>query len=154
MRDQGKQLARFRGFGEMRVESGLQSLLLVCWHSVSRYSHKRDGETRSSRPLRHLVAIQPGKANVHYSQVWMQPQQQIESAGRRVAIARRTVELAREDLRVQEERYQIGSATIVELQTSQLALAEAESGFVRSRQQLGVAVATLEAVLGERIDVN
>lgn len=77
--------------------------------------------------------------------------QQIESAGRRVVIARRAVELAQEDLRVQEERYQIGSATIVELQTSQVALAEAESNFVRSRQQLGVAVATLEAVLGERI---
>ena len=80
--------------------------------------------------------------------------QQIESAQRRVAIARRTVELAREDLRVQEERYQIGSATIVELQTSQLALAEAESLFVLSREQLGVAIATLEAVLGERIDAN
>lgn len=80
--------------------------------------------------------------------------QQIDSNGRRVAIARRTVELAREDLRVQEERYQIGSATIVELQTSQLAVAEAESNFVRARQQLGVAVATLEAVLGERIDAN
>lgn len=80
--------------------------------------------------------------------------QQIESAQRRVTIARRTVELAREDLRVQEERYQIGSATIVELQTSQLALAEAESLFVLSREQLGVAIATLEAVLGERIDGN
>lgn len=80
--------------------------------------------------------------------------QQIESAQRRVTIARRTVELAREDLRVQEERYQIGSATIVELQTSQLALAEAESLFVLSREQLGVAIATLEAVLGERIDAN
>ena len=78
--------------------------------------------------------------------------QQIESASRRVAIATRAVELAREDLRVQEERYQIGAATIVELQTSQVALAEAESSYVRSRQQLGVAVATLEAVLGERID--
>jgi outer membrane protein len=77
--------------------------------------------------------------------------QQIESAGRRVVIARRAVELAQEDLRVQEERYQIGSATIVELQTSQVALAEAKSTFVRSKQQLGVAVATLEAVLGERI---
>lgn len=80
--------------------------------------------------------------------------QQVESAGRRVAIARRTVELAEEDLRVQEERYQIGVATIVELQTSQLALAEAEASFVTAKQQLGVAVATLEAVLGERIAAN
>jgi hypothetical protein len=32
-----------------------------------------------------------------------------------------------------------------------VALADAESAFVRARQALGVAVATLEAVLGERI---
>jgi outer membrane protein TolC len=80
--------------------------------------------------------------------------QRIESAGRRVVIARRGVDLAREDLRVQEERYQIDAATIVELQTSQLALTEAESEFVRSRQALGVAIATLEAVLGERVVLN
>lgn len=80
--------------------------------------------------------------------------QQVESAGRRVETARRTVALAEEDLRVQEERYQIGVATIVELQTSQLALAEAEASYVAARQQLGVAIASLEAVLGERFAGN
>jgi outer membrane protein TolC len=80
--------------------------------------------------------------------------QQIDSAERRVAIARRTVDLAREDLRVQEERYQISASTIVELQTSQVALAEAESSWVRARQQLGVALATLEAVLGQELVTN
>lgn len=77
--------------------------------------------------------------------------QQVESAGRRVQIARRAIELAREDLRVQEERYQFGVATILELQTSQVALAEAEGTYVSARQRLGVAIATLEAVLGEEI---
>jgi outer membrane protein TolC len=55
---------------------------------------------------------------------------------------------------VQEERYQISASTIIELQTSQVALAEAESAFVRARQQLGVAIATLEAVLGEEMVSN
>ncbi len=73
----------------------------------------------------------------------------IESAERRVAIADRAVELAREDLRVQEERYQFGAATILELITSQVALSDAEAAQVRARQQLGVAVAQLEAVLGQ-----
>jgi len=76
---------------------------------------------------------------------------EIASAERRVDIARRAVELAQEDLRVQEERYRIGNATIVELQTSQVALADAEAAFVQARQALAVAVARLEAVLGERI---
>lgn len=80
--------------------------------------------------------------------------QEISSAERRVAISDRAVELAREDLRVQEERYQIGAATILDLQASQLALAEAEVAGVRARQALGVAVARLEAILGEKLGGN
>lgn len=80
--------------------------------------------------------------------------QEIESQERRVAIAERAVELAREDLRVQEERYQIGAATILELQTSQTSLAEVEAAWVGERQSLGVAVARLEAVLGESLTEN
>lgn len=76
---------------------------------------------------------------------------EIGSAERRVEIARRAVELAREDLRVQEERYQLGASTILDLQASQVALAEAEVAWVRARQALGVAVARLEAVLGEPV---
>lgn len=72
-------------------------------------------------------------------------------AERRVEVSRRTVGLAQEDLRVQEERYQIGAATILELQASQVALAEAEVAEVRARQMLGGAVARLEAVLGESL---
>lgn len=74
---------------------------------------------------------------------------EIGSAERRVEIAGRAVELAREDLRVQEERYRIGAATILDLQTSQVALTQAEVDWIRARQELGVAVARLEAVLGE-----
>jgi outer membrane protein len=77
---------------------------------------------------------------------------QIEAAERRVAIARRGVELAREDLRVQEERYQIGNATILDLQASQVALTEAEIEWVRARQELGISVARLEAVLGRSLE--
>jgi len=74
---------------------------------------------------------------------------QIDTAARRVEIAARALALAREDLRVIEERYQLGASTILDLQTSQVALADAEVGWVRARQNLGVAVAALEAELGE-----
>lgn len=76
----------------------------------------------------------------------------IDVAERRVEISDRAVELAREDLRVQEERYQLGMATILDLQASQVALTEAEIAAVRARQMLGTAVAELEAVLGERLE--
>src|SRR5690606_40010130 len=68
---------------------------------------------------------------------------EIASAERRVSIADRSVQLAREDLRVQEERYEIGVATILELQTSQVALSDAEIAAVRARQALGPAAGQL-----------
>ena len=75
----------------------------------------------------------------------------VDVRGREDRDRARAVELAREDLRVQEERYQIGNATIVELQTSQVALADAEIAYLRARQALGVAIARLEATLGEQL---
>jgi outer membrane protein TolC len=77
--------------------------------------------------------------------------QDIDLAERRVEVSSRTVGLAREDLRVQEERYQIGAATILDLQASQVALAEAEAGEIRARQELVGSVARLESILGETI---
>ncbi|HSJ23659.1 MAG TPA: TolC family protein [Longimicrobiales bacterium] len=76
---------------------------------------------------------------------------EITSTERRVAIADRAVVLAREDLRVQEERYTMGVATILDLQTSQVNLSDAEVNAVRARQALGSAVARLEAILGQRL---
>ena len=76
---------------------------------------------------------------------------ELGSAERRVEIARRSVDLAREDLRVQEERYQLGNATILDLQASQLALAEAEVVWVEARQALATAIGQLEAVLGQTL---
>jgi outer membrane protein len=75
----------------------------------------------------------------------------IALAERRVAIADRAVVLAREDLRVQEERYTMGVATILDLQTSQVNLSDAEINAVRARQLLGTATARLEAILGQRL---
>jgi outer membrane protein TolC len=75
----------------------------------------------------------------------------IASAERRVAIADRAIVLAREDLRVQEERYAMGVATILDLQTSQVALSDAEVNTVRARQTLGTTIAQLEAILGQQL---
>lgn len=77
---------------------------------------------------------------------------QIETAEHRVRIAARAVELAREDLRVQEERYQLGNATILDLQSSQLSLADAEIAEIQARQRLAIAVGELEAILGRVLD--
>jgi outer membrane protein len=76
---------------------------------------------------------------------------EMASAERRVTIADRAIVLAQEDLRVQEERYAMGVATILDLQTSQVNLSDAEVSAVRARQALGTATARLEAILGQRL---
>ena len=87
-------------------------------------------------------------ARVEVEDAWLR----IQAADRRVVIAERGLTLAQEDRRVQEERYQLGVATIVELQTSQVALADAENAWVLERQNLGLALAQLEAVLGRSLE--
>lgn len=77
---------------------------------------------------------------------------EITRAERRVEISEHAIGLAEEDLRVLEERYQLASATILELQTSQVALTEAQISAVRARQTLGTAIARLEAILGRSIE--
>jgi outer membrane protein TolC len=115
-----------------------------------------NGFQREATQARAAVAERTAQARARDAELAMRvavedAAQEIVSAERRVEIASRAVELAREDLRVQEERYQIGNVTIIELQTSQLALADGEAAEVRARQALGVAIARLEAILGERV---
>jgi outer membrane protein len=74
--------------------------------------------------------------------------EEVRASEERAAIAGRAVELARADLEVQQERYQLGATTILDLQASQVTLADAEVAAVRARQQLATALARLEAVLG------
>lgn len=74
--------------------------------------------------------------------------EEVRAAGARAAITTRAVELARQDLEVQQERYQLGATTILDLQASQVTLADAEVAAVRDRQALATALAQLEAVLG------
>jgi len=112
---------------------------------------QREGTIARAAASEHLAGIRAQDAVIAARAAAIDAAQRIESAGKRVAIAKHSVELAQEDLRVQEERYQNSVATILDLQTSQVALADAESAFVRARQQLGVAIAQLENVLGSRI---
>ncbi len=111
----------------------------------------REATVSRAAAAEHAARIRAQDAVIAARAAAIDAAQRIESAGRRVAIAKHSVELAQEDLRVQEERYQNSVATILDLQTSQVALADAESAFVRARQQLGVAIAQLETVLGSRI---
>jgi outer membrane protein len=72
----------------------------------------------------------------------------IRSASQRVAIQVASVAAALEDVRVQQQRYNIGASTLLDLITSQAALATAEQALIQARYDYRIARAQLEALVG------
>ena len=72
----------------------------------------------------------------------------IRSASQRVAIQVLSVGAATEDVRVQQQRYNIGASTLLDLITSQAALATAETALIQARYDYRIARAQLEALVG------
>ena len=77
---------------------------------------------------------------------------QAETALAGLRLAEESVELAREDLRVIQQRYRLGVATILDLQDRQIALAQAETDVIRRKFDYQVAVARLESILGTPLE--
>ncbi|MFW6202267.1 MAG: TolC family protein, partial [Gemmatimonadota bacterium] len=75
----------------------------------------------------------------------------LELAEQQLELAREAADVAREDLRVQEERYRLGAATILDRITSQVALDEAEQALVAARYDYQIARAELEALVGREL---
>jgi len=72
----------------------------------------------------------------------------LEAARLRIAITQTSVLAATEDLRVQQERYRLGAATIVDVLTSQEALDQAEVDSVTARFDYVRARAQISALIG------
>jgi outer membrane protein len=68
-----------------------------------------------------------------------------------ISIARDNVAAATEDLRVQNERYRVGAATILDLLTSQTALTTAQVNLVQVRFDYLIARAQVEALVGRTL---
>lgn len=75
-----------------------------------------------------------------------------QSALAGVDLAVQNVELSEESLRVVQERYGLGLATILDLQDAQITLTQAEVDLVNRRFDYEVGVAVIEALLGRRLD--
>jgi outer membrane protein len=76
---------------------------------------------------------------------------ELDASGTRIQITQTSVVAAREDLRVQQERYRLGISTIVDLLTSQEALDQAEVDVVNARFDYLRAKAQLEALIGRKL---
>ena len=76
---------------------------------------------------------------------------ELDAAQARIGITQTSVLAAREDLRVQQERYRLGASTIVDLLTSQEALNQAEVDVVNARFDYLRAKAQIEALIGRNL---
>jgi TolC family type I secretion outer membrane protein len=73
---------------------------------------------------------------------------QLRLAEQRIELAEQALATAQEDLRVQRERYRLGSSTILDLLTSQEAVVQAETDVVTARYDHQIARAELQALAG------
>jgi outer membrane protein len=72
----------------------------------------------------------------------------LRGASQRVAVQAASVAAAEEDVRVQQQRYNIGASTLLDLITSQAALAQAQQALIQARYDYRIARAQLEALVG------
>ena len=75
----------------------------------------------------------------------------LQSAAIRIQIADASLAAATEDLRVQQERYRLGAATILEVMQSQISVDQAKVDGVQARLDYLLAKAEIEAIVGRTI---
>jgi outer membrane protein len=115
-----------------------------------------NGFTREANLTRSAVSRESAEAQADDArrQASAQLTQQLavlESSRAQIAIAEATLVASQEDLRVVQERYRLGAATIVDVLTSQVTLDQAEVDSIRARLDFLVARAQLEALLGRTL---
>jgi outer membrane protein len=72
----------------------------------------------------------------------------LRTAEERIRIQQVSVAAAQEDLRVQQQRYNLGASTLLDLLASQTTLNEARAALIQARQDYRVARAQIEAIIG------
>jgi outer membrane protein len=108
---------------------------------------------REEQVVRAKVAEVNAEASLHDAQLAAQQSLTqnigaLRSASQRVAVQTASVAAAEEDVRVQQQRYNIGASTLLDLITSQAALATARQALIQARYDYRIARAQLEALVG------
>ncbi len=112
-----------------------------------------DGWARNEQLTRAQVAVTTQSAQLEELRRTVRTELERAQDGERLAAwrvgaSRAAVEVAREDLRVQQERYAVGATTMLELLTSQERLVQAETDAIDARLSRALARAELSALTG------
>ena len=95
-----------------------------------------------------LVQAQVRDTKLAAQQTLVQQLAALRSAQQRIVIQQATLDASKEDLRVQQQRYALGASTLLDVLTSQSTLDAARSALIQARQDVRVARAQLEALVG------
>lgn len=113
-----------------------------------------NGFSREQQQVTANVALDNAEAAARDAQLAARQtlQQQLralETATARVQVQLASIAAAEEDLRVQQQRYQLGASTVLDLLTSQTQLNTARTALIQARLDARIAKAQLEALLGQ-----
>jgi outer membrane protein len=111
----------------------------------------REANQVSASASRDLAEARAADARRQVNALLTQQMFALATSVEQIAIARDNLAAATEDLRVQNERYRVGAATILDLLTSQTALTQAEVNVVQTRFNYLIARAQVEAVVGRQL---
>lgn len=95
-----------------------------------------------------LVQAQVRDTKLAAQQTLVQQFAALRSAQQRIVIQQATLDASKEDLRVQQQRYALGASVFLDVLTSQSTLDAARSALIQARQDVRVARAQLEALVG------
>jgi outer membrane protein len=129
--------------------SSRQISLGINWQLFNRFTREQNLESQA-------VIADVAQANFEEARRTVQANltqrtTELEASRLSIQITERSLEAAREDLRVQQERYRLGVSTILDVLTTTEALTQAEVDLVNARFSYLRAKAAIEAIIGRSL---
>ena len=112
----------------------------------------REDQVLRARVARENAEAQLRDASLAAQQSFVQQFGALRTAEERIRIQQASVLAAEEDLRVMQQRYNLGASTLLDLLTSQSQLNQARADLIQARQDYRIARAQIEAIIGR--DLN
>lgn len=134
---------------DYNLQGNQQLQLGLSWPLFNRFQREQTIQTRISSLNAAEATAKDARREIESSLITQFAA--LEAARVRIEITTTSVEAATEDLRVVNERYRVGAATILDVLSSQEALAQAEVDAVTARFDYLKARAQIEALIGRRL---
>ena len=115
-----------------------------------------DGFTRELNRTNSVIAVENAEANLRDAKLAARANlatqlRLLNNANARIEVQLQSIAAAEEDLRVMQQRYQLGASTLLDLLTSQTQLNQARQSLIQARFDARVAKAQLESLLGREL---